>query len=122
MSTKPEGKLWKKFKQFTPEISWTRIENTVAFGTPDLLGYNKNHNYFTVEMKVTKSKKLAISAFQICYCHVHPINHFILSESHDPRYIKLYEGRQITELVEQGLELSPIREGWDEVREYLYRL
>jgi hypothetical protein len=39
MSTKPEGKLWKKLKDFTPSITWIRIENTVSFGTPDLLGY-----------------------------------------------------------------------------------
>ena len=119
---KPESKFWKEWKKFTPNISWTRLENLSAFGTPDLLGYNKNQTYFTIEMKVSKSKKLAISPFQISYCYTHPVNHFILAQAHDPRSIKLYEGRQITELVEQGLELSPIREGWDEVREYLYRL
>jgi hypothetical protein len=93
MSTKPEGKLWKKLKDFTPSITWIRIENTVSFGTPDLLGYNKNQTYFTIE-----------------------------AQAHDPRSIKLYEGTQIAMLVEQGLSLSPIREGWDAVRDYLYRL
>ena len=122
MSTKPEGKLWKKLKDFTPSITWIRIENTVSFGTPDLLGYNKNQTYFTIEMKVSKSKKLAISPFQISYCYTHPVKHFILAQANDPRSIKLYEGTQIAMLVEQGLSLSPIREGWDVVRDYLYRL
>jgi hypothetical protein len=122
MSTKPEGKLWKKLKDFTPSITWIRIENTVSFGTPDLLGYNKNQTYFTIEMKVSKSKKLSISPFQISYCYTHPVKHFILAQAHDPRSIKLYEGTQIAMLVEQGLSLSPIREGWDVVRDYLYRL
>jgi hypothetical protein len=122
MSTKPEGKLWKKLKNYTPLITWTRIENTVSFGTPDLLGYNKNQTYFTIEMKVSKSKKLNISPFQISYCYTHPVKHFILAQAHDPRSIKLYEGTQIAMLVEQGLSLSPIREGWDVVRDYLYRL
>jgi hypothetical protein len=44
------------------------------------------------------------------------------AQAHDPRSIKLYEGTQIAMLVEQGLSLSPIREGWDVVRDYLYRL
>jgi hypothetical protein len=44
------------------------------------------------------------------------------AQAHDPRSIKLYEGTQIAMLVEQGLSLSPIREGWDAVRDYLYRL
>ena len=38
----PEKKLWRELKNVTPEIKWTRIENTGALGTPDLLGYNKN--------------------------------------------------------------------------------
>jgi hypothetical protein len=45
-----------------------------------------------------------------------------MAQAHDPRSIKLYEGTQIAMLVEQGLSLSPIREGWDVVRDYLYRL
>jgi hypothetical protein len=36
---KPESKFWKEWKKFTPNISWTRLENLSAFGTPDLLGY-----------------------------------------------------------------------------------
>ena len=122
MAQKLESKFWKKLKEKTPDIVWTRIENWASFGTPDLLGYNKNQTYFTIELKVIKSKKLAISPFQISYCYTHPVKHFILAQAHDPRSIKLYEGTQIAMLVEQGLSLSPIREGWDAVRDYLYRL
>ena len=50
---KPETKLWHELKRITPEISWTRIENTSLFGTPDLLGYNVNSHFFTVELKIT---------------------------------------------------------------------
>ena len=37
-----EAQLWKYLKNKTPRIEWTKIENTSHFGTPDLLGYNKN--------------------------------------------------------------------------------
>jgi hypothetical protein len=48
---KHESKFWLELKNKTPNISWTRIENTSALGTPDLLGYNKNQHFFTVERK-----------------------------------------------------------------------
>jgi hypothetical protein len=36
---KPETKFWHEIKKNTKQISWTRLENLSAFGTPDLLGY-----------------------------------------------------------------------------------
>jgi hypothetical protein len=56
---KPERKFWLELKKKTPNITWTRIENLALPGVPDLLGYNKNHLFFTVELKVTKGKKFA---------------------------------------------------------------
>ena len=53
----PEAKFYRYFKKNTPNISYTRIENTIALGTPDVLAYNKNNTFFTIEFKVTKSKK-----------------------------------------------------------------
>ena len=53
---KPETKLWHELKRITPKISWTRIENTSVFGTPDLLGYTTSTSvghFFTVELKIT---------------------------------------------------------------------
>jgi hypothetical protein len=58
---KPETKLWHELKRITPKISWTRIENSSLFGTPDLLGYNVNHHFFTVELKVTYGNKIRFS-------------------------------------------------------------
>ena len=52
---KDESKFWREFKEDTPEISWTRVENSVSLGTPDLLGYNNHGYFFTVELKVSKS-------------------------------------------------------------------
>ena len=49
---RPETKLWHDFKKHTPQISWTRLENSSVLGTPDLLGYNTFGTFLTVELKV----------------------------------------------------------------------
>ena len=45
----PEAKFYNYFKKKTPEIIYTRIENTSSLGTPDALCYNENQLYFTLE-------------------------------------------------------------------------
>jgi hypothetical protein len=47
-----EARLYKKLKNVSKDIVWTRIENQSLFGTPDLLGYNSKCTFFTVELKV----------------------------------------------------------------------
>jgi hypothetical protein len=51
---KPETKFYAQVKRNFTEIQWTRLENLSVPGTPDLLGYNNNCHFFTVELKVTK--------------------------------------------------------------------
>ena len=36
-----EAKFYQYLKNNTPELSFTRIENSTALGTPDILAYNK---------------------------------------------------------------------------------
>ena len=67
MSVKPERKLWHELKKYTPKISWTRIENTGSFGTPDLLGYNSRGHFFTLELKATKTNKVRFSPHQFAF-------------------------------------------------------
>ena len=74
----PEAKFYKYFKSKTPEIIYTRIENTSSLGVPDALCYNANQFYFTIEFKVSKRNKVALSAHQIAYHYKHPKNSFIL--------------------------------------------
>ena len=102
----PEKKLWRELKKATPEIRWTRIENTGALGTPDLLGYNKNNVFFTVELKVTKGNKLNFSPHQISFHITHPHNTFILAKSLGQRDLKLFQGTQIKQLVACGFRLE----------------
>ena len=103
---KPEARLYQLVKKQFSNIIWTRIENTVAAGTPDLLGYNKKGYFFTLELKVTKRNSDRFSPHQIAFHKLHPKNSFILVQSLAPRCLKLYEGSQILELVACGLKLD----------------
>ena len=100
----PEKKLWRELKKATPEIKWTRIENTGALGTPDLLGYNKNNRFFTVELKVTKGNKLNFSPHQISFHIQHPKNTFILAKKPSQGSCKLFPGTCILALVKDGFK------------------
>ena len=113
---KNETKFWREIKKSTPNISWTRIENTSLLGTPDLLGYNKKGHFFTVELKVTKSNRVTFSPHQISFHVKHPNNSFILTKSLVAGYMKLYEGKKILELVARGLQLDACCEGLEACR------
>ena len=102
----PEAKLYQYFKKNTPNISYTRIENTSSLGTPDVLAYNKNNTFFTIEFKVTKRYSVRFSPHQIAFHVKHPKNSFILVQTPDACGLKLYEGFKIRELVACGLELD----------------
>ena len=107
MSVKPERKLWHELKKSTPKISWTRIENTGSFGTPDLLGYTTYKHFFTLELKVTKTNKIRFSPHQFAFHVKHPNNTFILVKALSLNLVKLYEGKDIMELDACGLKLEP---------------
>ena len=103
---KPETKFWHELKRITPQIKWTRLENSSVFGTPDLLGYNNSGHFFTVELKVTRGLKIKFSPHQIAFHKLHPKNSFILVKSLAARRVKLYEGSRILELDACGLKLE----------------
>ena len=109
-----ESNLWKYLKQNTPSISWTRLENSSVQGTPDLLGYNKNGRFFTVELKVAKRNKIKLSPHQISFHLRHPSNSFICIKSPASSDLKLYEGKQIQAIVESGLNVEPLAESLED--------
>ena len=109
----PERKLYQKLKKNIPSISWNRIENLSLLGMPDLLGYNKNNQFFTVELKVVKGNKIRFSPHQIAWHKRHPENTFILAEALDPRTLKtsslsLFHGSSIMSLVRYGMKIKPV--------------
>ena len=104
-----EAKLYKKLKAFTPQIIWNRVENLSLPGMPDLLGYNTSGRFFTVELKVTKSRKIRFSPHQIAWHVQHPNNSYILVEALGPRAVnrfQMFRGSRIRKLVACGLELD----------------
>ena len=120
---KNESKLWQKVKKLTPSIKWTRIESWASFGFPDLVGYTEKRGFFTVELKVTKSKKLTFSPHQIGFHILHPTNTYILAATLDPSSKKLNEmflepGSAIRELADHGLSAcEPVP--WSELERLL---
>ena len=103
---KPEARLYQLVKKQFSNIIWTRLENSIVAGVPDLLGYNKKGYYFTLELKVSKRNSVRFSPHQIAFHKLHPKNSFILVQSLDPRTLKLYEGSRIMDLVACGLKLD----------------
>ena len=116
LTLKPERKLYAKIKKSIPEISWIRLENLSLSGTPDLLGYNANGHFFTIELKVTKSNKVRLSPHQIAFHVKHPRNSFILVQHLGSGCLKLFEGSMIHELVACGFKLEPLCLGLDACR------
>ena len=101
---KPEQKFWHELKKSTPKITWTRLENRSAFGTPDLLGYNTNCNFFTVELKVTSTNRVRLSP------HQKAVKALSLN------LVKLFRGGDVMELDACGLSLAPLRQGLEACR------
>ena len=90
----PESKLYQDLKKETCSIIWNRIENLSIVGMPDVLGYNKNHKFFTVELKVIKGNKVKFSPHQIAFHKTHPKNTFILVRALGPCTMKLVPGSE----------------------------
>ena len=71
---KGETKFWHEIKAFNIKnnckLSFTRLENSAAHGTPDLLGYNNSGHFFTVELKLSLAKKIRFAPHQ-----THPVSY-----------------------------------------------
>jgi len=105
----PESKLYKKITKEWSGFSFTRLENISLLGTPDLLVYNNNRHFFTLELKVTKGIKVKFSPHQIAFHVKHPNNTFILVEALGPRAanrFQMFRGSRILELEACGLKLA----------------
>ena len=108
-----ERQLWKKLKNETTSISWTRLENWALFGTPDLLGYTPSGNFFTLELKATPPTNpnfVRFSPHQISFHIKHKKNTFILVAcTLKLGGFRLYSGSQVRELADSGIgKLDPL--------------
>ena len=117
----PETKLYKKLKTASKDIIWTRLENLSLLGTPDLLGYNNNCNFFTVELKVANGNRVRLSPHQVSFHARHPKNSFVLVEWKGK--CLLFEGKQSLALVDSSLSsLDPIVDSLEDCVKYLSSL
>ena len=133
---KTERDLWKLLKKSNAGILFDRIENWALPGIPDLLGYNQNKIFFTLELKVIKGNKIRFSPHQVAWHLRHGPGAFILVarpvnrgknttvnivnvqqrskwvdpgglRAGGPTHFFLYESRQIMDLVARGLKTKP---------------
>jgi len=112
----PEAKFYQQIKRNLKEFSFIRIENSSLLGTPDLLVCNTSGHFCTLEIKVTKSKKIRFSPHQIAFHKRHPDNTFIMVKALGPlppktSPISMYHGSRIRELVACGLKLEACASG-----------
>lgn len=115
---RPESKFWQDVKKNIKDISFTRLENTAALGTPDVLCYNKNHKFFTLELKVSNGNLVRFSPHQISFHIKHPHNSFILIFHIKDSKPKLYPGSLIHELFTNGHnKIIPIADSWSMIQE-----
>jgi Holliday junction resolvase len=118
----PERKLYQKVKKHFKDFSLIRLENNSLHGTPDLLVYNTNGHFFTIELKVTSGNKIKFSPHQISFHVRHPNNTFIIAEALGPGTVKLFRGSRIMELDACGFKLDACCLGLDACRLMLEEL
>jgi hypothetical protein len=117
----PEAKFYQQIKKNFKSFSLIRIENSSLLGTPDLLVCNTSGHFRTVELKVSKGKKVRFSPHQIAFHVKHPDNTFIMVKALGPlpkktSPISMYRGSRIRELAASGLKLDACYSGWDACR------
>ena len=123
----PEAKFYQQIKRNFKEFSLIRLENSSLLGTPDLLVCNTSGHFCTIELKVTKSKKIRFSPHQIAFHKRHPKNTFIMVKALGPLpkntfSVSMYRGSRILELAACGLQLEACNLGLDACRLTLTKL
>jgi len=126
---KTESKFWQEVKaKLSPHFVLTRTNLATVSGWPDVVLYNKNGTFLTIELKVAQSNSVRLSAHQIGFHILHPKNTFILvkplAASHSKLSDKklsepyLYKGSSVQELAARGVKLAPFITGWPIIIDY----
>ena len=114
-----EKNFWQEISKKLKQYQWLRLESYATQGVPDLLGTTQNGMFFTVELKVTKSKRVKVSPHQIAF-HKDRLNSpsFILvkslvQSSSKKSQLYLYHSSQLDQLLTKGIEPSfLVPDGW----------
>ena len=121
-----EKNFWQEIRDRLKHYQWLRLETYATQGVPDLLGTTQEGMFFTVELKVTKSKRVKVSPHQIAF-HKARLNSpcFILVKSlvqspSKKSQLYLYHASKLEELLTNGLEPSfLVPDGWLGLVEFL---
>ena len=121
-----EKNFWQEVRKKLKHYQWLRLETYATQGVPDLLGTTQEGMFFTVELKVTKSKRVKVSPHQIAF-HKARLNSpcFILVKSlvqspSKKSQLYLYHASKLEELLTNGLEPSfLVPDGWLGLVEFL---
>ena len=121
---KAESKFWVEVKaKLSPHFVLTRTDLVSISGWPDVVLYNKNGTFLTIELKVTRSYSVKLSPHQMGFHILHPKNTFILVKPLAASHSKLsepylYKGSSCSELAARGLKLAPFITGWPIIIDY----
>jgi hypothetical protein len=121
---KSESKFWQEVKaKLGPYFVLTRTDLVSISGWPDVVLYNKNGTFLTIELKVAQSNSVRLSAHQIGFHILHPKNTFILVKPLAASHSKLsepylYKGSSVQELAARGVKLAPFITGWPIIIDY----
>jgi hypothetical protein len=121
-----EKNFWQEIRKKLKHYQWLRLETYATQGVPDLLGTTQEGMFFTVELKVTKSKRVKVSPHQIAF-HKARLNSpcFILVKSlvqSSPKksQLYLYHASKLDQLLTNGLEPSfLVPDAWAGLVEFL---
>ena len=125
---KHESKFGYEVRFNLPGILFYRIENLSVPGLPDMLCAHPNRGFFTLELKVTKSNKVDFSPHQIAFHKTCPGPTFILVKALGQRALILYQGIKIQDLLDKGLDASPLVQGpmdaftWSKIHDLLIKI
>jgi hypothetical protein len=101
--------VWLPLRKGCPQVMWTRIENLVSTGIPDVNGV-LNGSEAWLELKyVASGFKIHFQPTQPPWIFRRALSGgrvYVLARKGDVLY--LYHGQQIRELVVQGLRLQPV--------------
>jgi len=109
MSPKPESRLWKALRDGVTGIHWVRIESWTSPGVPDVNGCG-DFGEFWIELKVTKSNRIALSPHQISW-HLTRARYsgrsYILAREVSKEPLFLFSGNQAKDLADNKVSQIP---------------
>jgi hypothetical protein len=91
---KPESKFWKQVKENLNDINWTRLENRIGQGVPDVYGI-KDGTSIWIELKVITSNRIKLSPFQKSWNFSHSLQggrNFIMATAFPQSLLYIFSG------------------------------